>query len=89
MLKAVLVRNNVIRYSKQRCVVIHGSNEVMVEDDVTYDTVGHCYSLKDGAEMEYTFQGNLGVYNKRPSYGIGFTDNQAFIFWITNPKNNL
>jgi len=84
-----VVRRNVIRSSKQRCVIIHGSNEVMVEDNVTYDTVGHCYGVEDGAETDNTFQGNLGVYNKRPSRGIGGTDSQASIFWITNTKNHF
>ena len=56
-----IVRKNVIRESKQRCVVIHGSHDVIIEDNVAFDSYGHCYTLEDGAEMDNQFIGNLGA----------------------------
>lgn len=34
-----------IEHSHNRCLTIHGTNGVVVRDDVAFDTVGHC--LKD------------------------------------------
>ena len=36
-----VVRKNSIRESKQRCIVIHGSHDVLVEENVSFDTYGH------------------------------------------------
>lgn len=84
-----LVRKNVIRQSNQRCVVIHGSHEVMIENNVAYNTHGHCYILEDGAETENTFKDNLGAMTHNQKNGIGSTDHKAATFWITNPKNHF
>jgi len=83
------VRRNVIRQSNQRCVVLHGSNEIMVENNVAYDTHGHCYILEDGAEMENTFKDNLGAKTRNQKHSIGATDKKAATFWVTNTKNHL
>ena len=84
-----IVRKNVVRDSNQRCYVIHGTDEVAVEDNIAFDSYGHCYILEDGAEMENTFRGNLGVRTRRQWNGIGSTDDEASTFWITNTKNHL
>jgi hypothetical protein len=36
-----IVRKNAIRESKQRCVVIHGTHDVLVEENVAMDSYGH------------------------------------------------
>lgn len=43
-----VVGKNVIQKSNQRCIVIHGTDSVLVEDNVAYDTVGHCYINENG-----------------------------------------
>lgn len=86
-----IVRKNVIRESKQRCVVIHGSHDVVVEDNVAFDTYGHCYILEDGAEMDNFFIGNLGARTRGiPDVRtIGSTDKFCATFWITNTQNHF
>lgn len=42
------IARNSIRGSNQRCVVIHGTDNAVIEDNVAYDTRGHCYIVEDG-----------------------------------------
>lgn len=88
-----IVRKNVIRESNQRCVVIHGSHDVTVEDNVAFDSYGHCYMLEDGAEIDNTFIGNLGartrgIFNAELVLEKA-SDKFASTFWITNTKNHF
>jgi hypothetical protein len=41
-----LVKSNVVRESNQRCFVVHGSHNLTLEDNVAYDTFGHCYMVE-------------------------------------------
>jgi len=84
-----VVRKNVVRESKQRCVVIHGSHDVLVEDNVSFDSYGHCYILEDGGEHDNTFRNNLGARTRGQGISIGSTDNEASTIWITNPNNHF
>mmetsp|Transcript_7650 Transcript_7650/g.10558 ORF Transcript_7650/g.10558 Transcript_7650/m.10558 type:complete len:1025 (+) Transcript_7650:187-3261(+) len=85
------VRKNVIRESNQRCVVIHGSHEVLVEDNVAFDSYGHCYILEDGGEEDNTFKNNLGARTRTQpkEHSIGSSDHKPSTLWITNPKNHF
>ena len=89
-----VVASNLIRDSNQRCIVIHGTNNVLVETNVAYQTKGHCFMLEDGNEQGNKFVGNLGAATERPESLIPNmgsngreTDDQASTFWITNPSN--
>jgi len=84
-----IVRKNVIRESNQRCVVIHGSHNILVEDNVSFDSYGHCYMLEDGGEQDNTFQNNLGVRTRKQIHSIDSTDHEPATLWITNPMNNF
>lgn len=84
-----VVRKNSIRESKQRCIVIHGSHDVLVEENVSFDTFGHCYILEDGDETNNSFVGNLGARTKGQNIGIGSSDRFASTIWITNPSNHF
>src|SRR5262249_32817962 len=46
------------------CVTVHGTNEVRVENNVTYNTVGHCFFLEDGIEHGNEFVHNLAIQTK-------------------------
>ena len=48
-----------------RCVTIHGSHGILVQDNVAYDTRGHCYFEEDGGEKDNTFNGNLGLTTRK------------------------
>ena len=47
-----------------RCVTVHGTNFLHVENNVTYNTVGHCFFLEDGAEHGNQFVHNLAIQIK-------------------------
>jgi cell migration-inducing and hyaluronan-binding protein len=51
------VRNAAIHDTFSRCVTVHGTNYLQVENNVTYNTVGHCFFLEDGIEHDNRFSG--------------------------------
>jgi len=93
------VENSSMHFSYNRCVTVHGTHNVRVENNVTYDTVGHCFFLEDGAETGNQFIRNLGIQTKchptrscQPFFQQADdvllpSDNNAATFWITNPDN--
>lgn len=66
---------------------MHGTDEVMLKDNVAYDVVGHCYFLEDGVEEENRLVHNLGMLTKEGA--IIESDERPATFWITNPNNIL
>ena len=56
-----IIAKNVITNSLQRCVVIHGTHGVTIDDNVAYKTRGHCYVLEDGSEVDNLRQWILGL----------------------------
>lgn len=84
-----IVSKNLVRNSKQRCIVIHGTDSVLVEENVAYDTVGHCFINENGVEENIRFFKNLGAKTKRQpeERRIGDpleSDHRAYTFWFTN-----
>jgi cell migration-inducing and hyaluronan-binding protein len=45
-------------------VTVHGTNFLRVENNVTYNTVGHCFFMEDGIEHGNEFVHNLGIQTK-------------------------
>src|SRR5690606_31888254 len=58
------IRNASIHDTYNRCVTVHGTNNLRVENNVTYNTVGHCFFLEDGIEHGNQFVRNLGIQTK-------------------------
>ncbi|MEO0063570.1 MAG: hypothetical protein RLZZ08_2130, partial [Pseudomonadota bacterium] len=58
------IRNSSIHDTYSRCVTVHGTNNVQVENNVTYNTVGHCFFLEDAVETGNRFIHNLGIMTK-------------------------
>lgn len=84
------VSKNVIYNSNQRCVVVHGTHNLHITDNVAFETRGHCFITEDGIETGNTFTRNLGASIRKPVYVIeGENDDSPSIFWITNPQNTL
>lgn len=86
-----IVAKNVITNSLQRCVVIHGTNGVKIDDNVSYKTRGHCYVLEDGSEVDNTFLHNLGAETMDLGANNGQSDsfeNGSVTFWMRNIKNH-
>jgi hypothetical protein len=90
-----VVSQNSIRQSNQRCVVIHGTHKVRIEENIAYDTKGHCYMTEDGYETDNQFIRNLGVFTGIPdkiipNNGVNGdqTDAEPATFWISSPSNS-
>jgi hypothetical protein len=58
------IRNSAIHDTFNRCVTVHGTNNLRVENNVTYNTVGHCFFLEDGIETGNQYVRNLGMQTK-------------------------
>jgi cell migration-inducing and hyaluronan-binding protein len=58
------IENSSIHDSYSRCVTVHGTNNVRVENNVAFNTVGHCYFLEDAVETGNQFIHNLGMKTK-------------------------
>src|SRR5690606_8367912 len=55
------IKNAAIHDTYNRCVTIHGSDNLLVENNVTYNTVGHCFFMEDGIETGNQVVRNLGA----------------------------
>ena len=58
------IRNAAIHDTYNRCVTVHGTNNLQVENNVTYNTVGHCFFLEDGIETGNQYIRNLAIQTK-------------------------
>jgi len=58
------IENSAIHDTYSRCVTVHGTNNVRVENNVAYNNVGHCYFLEDGVEHGNQYVNNLGILTK-------------------------
>jgi cell migration-inducing and hyaluronan-binding protein len=62
--KGQYIRNAAIHDTYNRCVTVHGTNNLQVENNVTYNTVGHCFFLEDGIETGNQYVRNLAIQTK-------------------------
>lgn len=81
------LKRSSIHHSSNRCVTIHGTNELKIQGNVCFEHVGHGFFLEDGAETDNVITGNLGLGTKSLEEGLLPTDRDPATFWITNPDN--
>ena len=62
--KGQYIRNAAIHDTFNRCVTIHGTHNLRIENNVTYNNVGHCFFLEDGIETGHAFVKNLAMQTK-------------------------
>jgi cell migration-inducing and hyaluronan-binding protein len=62
--KGQYIKNAAIHDTYNRCVTVHGTNFLRVENNVTYNTVGHCFFMEDGIEHGNEFVRNLAIQTK-------------------------
>src|SRR5690606_25434798 len=62
--KGQYVKNAAIHDTFNRCVTVHGTNFLRIENNVTYNNVGHCFFLEDGIEHGNEFVKNLAIQTK-------------------------
>src|SRR5687768_9852767 len=59
--KGQYIKNASIHDTYNRCVTVHGTNDLRVENNVTYNIVGHCFFLEDGIEHGNEFVRHLAI----------------------------
>jgi cell migration-inducing and hyaluronan-binding protein len=62
--KGQYIQNSSIHDTYSRCVTVHGTNDVLVQNNVTFNTVGHCFFLEDAVETGNQFVHNLAIMVK-------------------------
>lgn len=94
------VRNSSIWGSRQRCIVIHGTNGVTVRNNICYDIKGHAIFLEDGVERRNVIEENLVLRVRSPVDSLlvalheqratgGGCGGAASGLWLTNPDNTV
>lgn len=83
------VKDSSIVHSFNRCLVIHGTNRLLVDGNVCYDHLGHGFFLEDGAEVDNVITNNLGLGTTSLENGLLPSDDNPATFWITNPDNTV
>jgi cell migration-inducing and hyaluronan-binding protein len=58
------IKNAAIHDTYNRCVTVHGTNDLRIENNVTYNTVGHCFFMEDGIEHGNAFIRNVAIQTK-------------------------
>jgi cell migration-inducing and hyaluronan-binding protein len=58
------IENSSIHDTYSRCVTVHGTNNLRIQNNVTYNTVGHCYFMEDAVEHGNQFIHNLAMVTK-------------------------
>lgn len=97
---ASYVRNSSIRHGLQRGVVIHGTDEVLIEGVVAYHIPNHVFvPSEEGDEVRNRFIGNLGILGLPVSsehfafpqsdkpHRSSQSEHRAAIFWLRNSYN--
>jgi len=85
------LEGSAVHDSLQRGVVVHGTSNVRIADNVVYNTPGHAISIETGAEYDNVIDANLAM-NPRP---VTFTqatlktqgDDRAAAYWIKGVNN--
>ncbi len=84
------LRHSSISHSKNRGIVIHGTNGVEVANNVVYDIEGHGIFTEDAIERRNVIDGNLVLHiRNQPAESalLLHEANRSSGFWISNPDN--
>ena len=94
-------RGNSIHHSYHRAIVTHGTSNVLVENNVSYNVWSHTFvPSEDGSERGNRFIGNLGILTRRlaladytfpeSAAGASFqSEGRPGVFWMRNPDQIL
>lgn len=84
-----IVSKLAVRNTKQRGIVVHGTNDLHLNENILHNTRGHAMMLEDGGETGNTFERNLGAVGHGVEIRISDaeSDTNPATFWMTNPDN--
>jgi len=82
----LFVKDSSVHRSYFRAYAVHGTNNVLISQNVAYDVIGHAYFLEDGVEEQSTFEYNLGAHihwlgNSQKHSADGLFGSQT-LFWV-------
>ena len=88
------IRNSTINSSKNRGIVIHGTNGVSVQNNVVFDIRGHGIFTENAVERRNIIDGNLVLHVRNPAPGQALKQHEtgergSSGFWISNPDNTV
>lgn len=95
------IKNSSIHHGLQRAVVVHQTDNVLVENVVAFDIQNHAFVPgEDGNEVNNTFKNNLAMLVRKPDEGFfafpkdgqgGSSQSEQRVagFWMRSPHNNL
>lgn len=88
------IRNSVINSSANRGIVIHGTNGLLIQNNIVYDILGHGIFTEDAVERRNTIDGNLVLHvrNQSPQNALKLHETGvrgASCFWLSNPDNTI
>lgn len=79
--------------SGNRWLTIHGTNYLVVRDNVGWGSVGHGFFMEDGTEVFNVLDRNLAVGARRgkrlPKQVLPFDDNSGAGYWWSNSLNTF
>ena len=85
------VRGCAIHGCFNRALTIHGTQDLVVDNNAAFDTIGHAFFLEDGTETGNILTRNLAILTRaaRPGHAVLASDYAPAAFWVTNPDNVL
>ena len=90
------IRNSSINSARNRGIVIHGTNGVLVQNNILFDIEGHGIFTEDAVERRNVIDGNLVMKVRNPNlppaqalkqHEVGERGSSGF--WISNPDNTV
>lgn len=92
-LRGFAVTGCAITDSDNRFVTLHGTQHVLLRDNVGYGSVGHGFFLEDGTEVYNVLDRNLAVQCVKgeplPEQALAFDYNDGAGFWWANSLNTF
>ena len=88
------LKNSTINESENRGIVVHGTNGLLIQNNIVYKTKGHAIFTENGAERRTTFDHNLVLHVRSPldEFLLKQHERRNFRrgssgFWISHPDN--
>jgi len=81
-----LVKGNAIHHSYNRACTTHGVHYFKVEDNVSFDTMGHSFFIEDAVETKCVYKGNLAIMTRESNSFLN-TDTTPGAWWFTIADN--
>lgn len=60
--KGTFVKDSSVHDSMTRCYVLHGAHGVLLARNVGYKSIGHCFYIEDGTEINNKLYSNIGIF---------------------------